>query len=336
MKPLNVMLIEKTRRITLFKRLPPVLICLLLALGMEIAQIPALITYIMAGANVTETLVNLALGITFLFVGLFGTFVLFRIAEENLPKILEFLSGAETIAPWAEQFSRRSQIRVIAVSAVALGIFNTFLTVLLNKFDPLSLVSSALHGLFLGPILANLVHFYFKFSSIGPALFSRSIKMHALYPAETVTVRLLVGTTLQFMFIMGCIFTTMFAMYVLRIAVATAGFNVGVGVVTLFLVGAWGTMLVPFVKTLDASGKVVRYEKDKTLAHLQSLIDQVYQKLPPENLHQSLAELDDLLKLYNSVKASSEIPINLASLGRLIAGFLLPLLPILLNRWIGG
>ncbi len=333
LKPINILLIEKAQKIYPLNKLHVILICLILAILGCIPEYPQIIQGMASDPYLNRFL--LIGDVTIQFLGLLLTLILFSIARESLLLIIKLADTPDMIpdlALWAGKFTRCAQLRFAVVFALVIVVLNTGITLVLNEHNLLNLVGGMLWAAIGALIWGNLMHFYFKCSTIAPRILGHPIHIHSLLPAETRLLRCLVSMTLQLELVVGVVFAFILSQYYLRTTIPGQVREVGVGVILAFALMAWGVMVIPLTITLRAVTTAIRKEKEKTLTRLQTLIDQTYQQLASGNLQQPLKDLDDLFKLYNSVKGSPDFPISLGSAARLLAGFILPLLPALINR----
>lgn len=337
-RPLIVALIERLHRLEPLRHLHWSVTCLLVALSVYIPAVWWLFFGLRNGPQPHAFYWFGATLFTFLsFNFLTGTMICYRLAGRSLPQVIHALEiGGHTLKDlpgWSRRFSASVEVSVMLAfgSIVAIMAFLVYVTWQIG--DPLSVAGGCLSACLIGLIIGDFLHFFVNLLSITPVLLSGKIKMHTMRLAETNGLSTLIGFTTQFMGIGAIVGALMLSPLTLFIVVFTDyQINISYLSIAFTVLGIWIALLIPLQQVFSAVSRVIRTQKAQTLSELQPLLDQKYRDLTTGTPNASVEELHTLVALCDSVRSSPNLPIEFASISRVLIGFALPALPSIIQR----
>lgn len=262
--------------------------------------------------------------------------IFYNIASGSLPKIIYAIAPEKLFAPmtgWSDRFKARRQLPLMVWFGLMASLAACVAVWLVGGQTFGVQIAAGLCGLLMGVIAGSDVHLYFHFLAITPELLAGKVRLNTLYPRETTGLRALFSLTVDFTLV-----------YFISNALVLSAVFVFAGLATSFtlktillasiipLILIWAVAGVGIAETLMPMTRVVREQKDRTLQDLQAMIDAKYRALQSaESPKDQALDIEKLTALYNTVKSGSDLPVEVDSVSRFVASFLIPLLPLLLN-----
>jgi len=338
-KPRIIVFIDALRKVSVFRKVHRIGIIIILVLLVSVIGLPWVLNGLSEGpGKPIYYLLGYFAVANVMIASQIGVLHLYMAAGRHLSQLVEVLDISkddEYLLDWLKNFSARREFTTVVITGVFIAVVVGLTTIAFDKTNPWSIISASLGGFIAGCIGGSAVHFFLNFSFVISIILARQQDIYSLSPSETVGLRSLVKMVIQFTTMAAFYGTEMLAFLLLYLVVANPYPELSFGLVPAFVcaIFVWVIQLIPLNQTLGSITSFTRSQKIKSLGVLQRTIETHYQSMNFSD-KESVSDLDTLIKYYDSVKNASVWPIELSSVARLILGFLVPLIPTVVQHFL--